>query len=102
MHDLTVINTIAAAFAAAWLLGLLTQRLGLSPNVGALLAGLAIGPHTPGFVGDIGITQAVGGSESRHSNLRYTYHPRRVVATVAATLRRKEPGEPPPGPGVEG
>src|SRR3954463_10605760 len=52
MHDLPLITTIAAAFTAAWVLGLLTQKLKLSPIVGYLLAGIAIGPHTPGFVGD--------------------------------------------------
>lgn len=55
MHDLSLISTIAAGFTAAWLLGLLTQRLRLSPIVGYLLAGVIIGPHSPGFVGDIGI-----------------------------------------------
>src|ERR1700752_4888909 len=53
MHDLPLIPTIAAAFTAAWVCGLLTQRLGLSPIVGYLLAGVVIGPHTPGFVGDV-------------------------------------------------
>ncbi len=57
MHDLPLITTIAVAFTAAWLLGLLTQRLGLSPIVGYLLAGVAIGPFTPGFVGDVAIAQ---------------------------------------------
>ena len=52
MHDVPLITTIAAAFAAAWLLGIITQRLKLSPIVGYLLAGIAIGPHTPGFVAD--------------------------------------------------
>ncbi|RYD23311.1 MAG: hypothetical protein EOP88_04680 [Verrucomicrobiaceae bacterium] len=52
MHDLSLISTIAAAFTAAWLLGLLTQWLKLSPIVGYLLAGVLIGPNTPGFVGD--------------------------------------------------
>ncbi len=55
MHDLTLISTIAAGFTAAWLLGLLTQWMRLSPIVGYLLAGVLIGPYTPGFVGDIGI-----------------------------------------------
>ena len=55
MHDLSLISTIAAAFTAAWLLGLLTQWLRLSPIVGYLLAGVLIGPHTPGFVGDVAI-----------------------------------------------
>lgn len=55
MHDLSLISTIAAAFTAAWLLGLLTQWLRFSPIVGYILAGIIIGPHSPGFVGDIGI-----------------------------------------------
>jgi CPA2 family monovalent cation:H+ antiporter-2 len=57
MHDLPLISTIAAAFTAAWVLGLLTQWLKLSPIVGYLLAGVIIGPHTPGFVGDVHLAQ---------------------------------------------
>ena len=53
MHDLSLITTIAAAFTAAWIVGLLSQRIGLSPIVGYLVAGVLIGPHTPGFVGDV-------------------------------------------------
>ncbi len=55
MHDLPLITTIAAAFASAWVLGLLTQWMKMSPIVGYLLAGIVIGPHTPGFVGDVGL-----------------------------------------------
>jgi CPA2 family monovalent cation:H+ antiporter-2 len=55
MHDLPLITTVAAAFATAWVLGLLTQWLRLSPIVGYLLAGIVIGPHSPGFVGDVHI-----------------------------------------------
>lgn len=51
-HDLPLITTIAAAFTAAWVLGIITQKLKLSPIVGYLLAGVVIGPHTPGFKGD--------------------------------------------------
>ena len=40
LHDLPLITTIAAALTAAWVLGLLTQRLRLSPIVGYLLAGV--------------------------------------------------------------
>ncbi|MHB0959459.1 MAG: cation:proton antiporter domain-containing protein [Pirellulaceae bacterium] len=57
MHDFPLIATIAAAFTAAWVLGLLTQWLRLSPIVGYLLAGVLIGPYTPGFVGDIHLAQ---------------------------------------------
>ncbi len=57
MHDLPLLNTIAAGFAAAWVLGLITQRVGLSPIVGYLLAGVVIGPYTPGFKGDVDLAQ---------------------------------------------
>jgi CPA2 family monovalent cation:H+ antiporter-2 len=43
---------IAVSFAAALLLGLLAARLRLSPIAGYLAAGVVVGPHTPGFVGD--------------------------------------------------
>ena len=57
MHNLPLLTTIAAAFAAAWVLGLVTHRLGLSPIVGYLLAGVVIGPYTPGFTGDVDLAQ---------------------------------------------
>jgi monovalent cation:H+ antiporter-2, CPA2 family len=57
VENLPLLTTIAAGFAAAWILGLITQRIGLSPIVGYLLAGVAIGPHTPGFTGDVGLAQ---------------------------------------------
>src|SRR5687768_2131382 len=53
MHEFPLITTIAAAFTAAWVLGMLTQWLRLSPIVGYLLAGVLIGPYTPGFAGDV-------------------------------------------------
>ena len=52
-HDMPLVTTLAAAFGAAWVLGIVAQRLKLSPIVGYLLAGVAIGPHTPGFIGDL-------------------------------------------------
>ena len=57
IENLPLLTTLAAGFAAAWVLGLITHRLGLSPIVGYLLAGVAIGPYTPGFAGDVGIAQ---------------------------------------------
>jgi monovalent cation:H+ antiporter-2, CPA2 family len=50
--ELPLLTTLAAGLAAAWLFGLMTKRLGLSPIVGYLLGGVVIGPYTPGFVGD--------------------------------------------------
>lgn len=57
VHNIPLLTTIAGGFAAAWVLGLITQRLGLSPIVGYLLAGVVIGPYTPGFVGDEHLAQ---------------------------------------------
>ena len=51
MHEnLDLIFTLTGGLSAALLLGYTTQRLGLSPIVGYLLAGFAVGPHTPGFI----------------------------------------------------
>jgi CPA2 family monovalent cation:H+ antiporter-2 len=50
--DLPLLKLVAAGFAAAWVLGLATQKVGLSPIVGYLLAGVVIGPYTPGYTGD--------------------------------------------------
>ena len=52
MHETGLIATVAVALGAALLLGYGTKRLGLSPIVGYLLAGVAVGPNTPGFVAD--------------------------------------------------
>jgi monovalent cation:H+ antiporter-2, CPA2 family len=52
MENLDLILTLTGGLAAALAFGLITQRLGLSPIVGYLLAGIAVGPHTPGFVGN--------------------------------------------------
>ncbi len=51
MHaNLDLILTLTGGLSAALVLGYITQRLGLSPIVGYLLAGIAVGPTTPGFV----------------------------------------------------
>lgn len=53
MHgNLNLIVLLAAALTTALAFGYVTHRLGLSPIVGYLLAGVLIGPYTPGFVGN--------------------------------------------------
>jgi monovalent cation:H+ antiporter-2, CPA2 family len=52
VHDLDLILTLTGGLAAALICGYVTFRLGLSPIVGYLLAGFAVGPNTPGFVAD--------------------------------------------------
>jgi CPA2 family monovalent cation:H+ antiporter-2 len=54
-HDTSLIATIAAAFVLAFAFGFLAIRLRLPPLVGYLVAGVLIGPFTPGFVGDVGL-----------------------------------------------
>jgi CPA2 family monovalent cation:H+ antiporter-2 len=52
MNELNLLENIATALGAAFLGGLLVQRIGLPTIVGYLLAGVAIGPFTPGYVSD--------------------------------------------------
>ncbi len=51
-HDTALIATVAASLGAAFVLGLLAVRLKLPPLVGYLLAGVVVGPFSPGFVAD--------------------------------------------------
>lgn len=50
MHNIDLILTLAAALAIALIFGFLALRLKLPAIVGYLLAGMIIGPYTPGFV----------------------------------------------------
>ena len=51
-HHTPLIATIVAGLVAAFALGAVAQRLRLSPLVGYLLAGVLVGPFTPGYVAD--------------------------------------------------
>jgi CPA2 family monovalent cation:H+ antiporter-2 len=57
MHSLDLILTLTGGLSAALVLGYVTQRIGLSPIVGYLLAGTLVGPHTPGFVANTTIAE---------------------------------------------
>ena len=52
MHDTPLITTLVAGFVLAFVLGAVALRLRLSPLVGYLVAGVLIGPATPGYVAD--------------------------------------------------
>ena len=54
-HEAVLITTLAAGFGLALILGFIAERLKTPALVGYLLAGIAIGPATPGYVADIGI-----------------------------------------------
>ncbi len=47
--------TVAGAFGVAFVFGFVATKLKLPPLVGYLLAGIAIGPHSPGFVADVAL-----------------------------------------------
>jgi monovalent cation:H+ antiporter-2, CPA2 family len=49
-HNIELILTLTGGLVAALAFGLITNRLGLSPIVGYLIAGIAVGPYTPGFI----------------------------------------------------
>jgi CPA2 family monovalent cation:H+ antiporter-2 len=53
MHDTPLLINIAVALGVAFLGGTLARRIGLPTIVGYLLAGVAIGPFSPAFVGDV-------------------------------------------------
>ena len=57
MHAYDLILTLTGGLGAALVFGYITQRLGLSPIVGYLLAGILVGPYTPGFVADASLAE---------------------------------------------
>ncbi|NMG64860.1 Kef family K(+) transporter [Azoarcus indigens] len=54
-HNISLITTLAAGFGLALILGFVAESLKLPALVGYLMAGICIGPATPGFVADVGI-----------------------------------------------
>ena len=54
-HSSGLVTTIVGALALAFVLGTLAHRLRISPLVGYLLAGVLVGPFTPGFVANQGL-----------------------------------------------
>ncbi|HEU6441210.1 MAG TPA: YbaL family putative K(+) efflux transporter, partial [Microvirga sp.] len=51
-HHMPLISTIVVGLVLAFILGAIAQRLRISPLVGYLLAGVLVGPFTPGYVAD--------------------------------------------------
>ncbi|MFZ2998134.1 YbaL family putative K(+) efflux transporter [Sphingobium sp.] len=54
-HHTPLIGTIVAGLVVAFIMGAIAHRLKLSPLVGYLVAGIMVGPFTPGFVADAGL-----------------------------------------------
>ena len=51
-HDTPLIATVVAGLGLAFVFGTIAQRFRVPPLVGYLIAGVAVGPFTPGFVAD--------------------------------------------------
>jgi CPA2 family monovalent cation:H+ antiporter-2 len=90
--DLDILVKLSICLAAALVCGLVTQRAKLSPIVGYLLAGIVVGPQTPGFVADqasaaefaeIGIVLLMFGV-GLHFNIRDLFQMRRIALPGAA------------------
>ena len=52
-HEVSLITTVAAGLGLAMVLGLVASRLRIPPLVGYLVAGVILGPGTPGFVANV-------------------------------------------------
>jgi CPA2 family monovalent cation:H+ antiporter-2 len=57
MPETGLILTLAAGLGSALVGGYVTQRLGLSPIVGYLIAGVVVGPYTPGYTADVHLAE---------------------------------------------
>ena len=100
MQSYSLISTLVAAFVLAFAFGMIAHRLKLSPLVGYLLAGVAVGPYTIGFVADrelapqlaeIGVILLMFGvglhfSPADLMKVRKVAVPGALVQIVAATL----------------
>ncbi|MDB5774042.1 MAG: transporter, monovalent cation:proton antiporter-2 family protein [Herbaspirillum sp.] len=56
-HHTPLIATIVGGLVLAFIFGALANRLRMPPLVGYLVAGICVGPFTPGFVADAGLAQ---------------------------------------------
>lgn len=56
-HDTSLLTTVVMGLVLAFVGGFIASKLRLPPLVGYLLAGVAVGPFTPGFVSDAGLAE---------------------------------------------
>ena len=54
-HEPVLISTIAVGLMAAFVGGFIAKRIGLPTIVGYIVAGVVLGPFTPGFIADVDI-----------------------------------------------
>lgn len=71
MHHATpLITTIVGGLVLAFILGMIANKLRISPLVGYLLAGVLAGPFTPGFVADTKLAAGAGGARRDSIDVR--------------------------------
>lgn len=71
MHHATpLITTIVGGLVLAFILGMIANKLRISPLVGYLLAGVLAGPFTPGFVADTKLAPETGGTWRHSADVR--------------------------------
>jgi monovalent cation:H+ antiporter-2, CPA2 family len=87
-HNIDLILTLTGGLTAALLFGFITQKLRLSPIVGYLLAGIIVGPFTPGFVAnrDIAAQSAEIGVILLMFGVGLHFHLKDLVAVRAVAL----------------
>ena len=61
-HDINLISTIAVGLAFAFVFGWIANALRLPPLVGYLVAGIMVGPYSPGFDADTAMASQLGGT----------------------------------------
>jgi K+:H+ antiporter len=107
MHGLDLILTLTSGLVAALIGGFVTQRLRLSPIVGYLMAGILVGPYTPGFVADRALAEQLGVLTIEATNtlvgaaiVSITLNPLlfRAVGPVERWAARRKPVRPQPEP----
>lgn len=92
-HDLPLVSTIAVGLSMAFVCGFIASRLRLPPVVGYLIAGILVGPSTPGFIVDIQIAEQLAEigivmlmfGVGLHFSLKDMVEVRRIAITGAVT-----------------
>jgi CPA2 family monovalent cation:H+ antiporter-2 len=59
-HETNLLTLLAAGLVLAFVLGAIAHRVRLSPLVGYLIAGMLVGPFTPGYEADTGLAMQLG------------------------------------------
>jgi predicted Kef-type K+ transport protein len=97
-NEFGLLINLSISLGLALVLGLVTERLRLSPTVGYLLAGILLGPKTPGFVADaktarelaeIGVVLLMFGV-GLHFDLHNLLSVRRIVGTTDICIEEAE------------